>query len=188
MSWLTSLFAGQNKDLNTDIGATGAIAGNATSIGTKDLTTGSNWMNAIVSGDATKTAQALAPQISAAKTSAANSNKTAAMFGTRSGGTAASTAATTDKLHADITNLIGSLTGGAASGLANLGSSLLGQGLDAYKTQADLSQLRMQNWSDSILGKGITSGVAFGESYGLNSLAGLNPNSSTTSSSSSDQG
>ena len=188
MSWLTSLFAGQNKDLNTDIGATGAIAGNATSIGTKDLTTGSNWMNAIVSGDATKTAQALAPQISAAKTSAANSNKTAAMFGTRSGGTAASTAATTDKLHADITNLIGSLTGSAASGLVNTGSNLLQQGLGAFTTQADLSQQRMQNWSDSILGKGITSGVAFGESYGLNSLAGLNPNSSTTSSSSSDQG
>ena len=167
MSFWTSLLGGASPTLNTDISSTGAIAGNATSIGTKDLTTGSNWMNAIVGGDATKTAQALAPQISAAKKSAQTQNKTAAMFGTRSGGTAASTASTSDKLHSDITNLIGSLTGSAASGLTNLGSSLLQTGLGAYTTQADLEKQRMQNWSDSILGKGTTTAAAAGESFAL---------------------
>ena len=167
MSFWSSLLGGASPTLNTDISSAGQIAGTATSLGTKNLNTASNFWNAIVGGDATKTMQALAPEVSAAKKSAAQTNKTNAIFGTRSGGTAASTAATTDKLHSDITNLIGSLTGGAASGLANLGSSLLGQGLDAYKTQADLSQQRMQNWSDSILGKGTTTAVAAGEAYAL---------------------
>jgi hypothetical protein len=173
--------------LNSDIGAVGNIAGTATSLGTKNLNSASNWLNAITSGDASKTMQALSPITSAAKKSQQTQAKTNSIFGTRSGGTTGANIASSDKLHSDITNLIGSLTGSAVSEQANLGSSLLQTGLGAYTTQADLSQQRMQNWSDSILGKGITSGVAFGESYGLNSLAGLNQNSSTSSSTSSDQ-
>lgn len=91
-------------------------------------------MKAILSGNSQQITQALAPQISAAKTSAQQTNKTNAEFGTRSGGTAASAAATNDKVHSDITNLIGNLTGSAASGLTSVGQNLLGQGISGSST------------------------------------------------------
>ena len=170
MSFFSSLFGGQNKTLSNDIAQAGQTGGWATGQGMSDISAGTGFMKSILSGDATKQMQALAPEISAAKTSAANANKTAAMFGGRSGGTAASTASTTDKLHSDITNLLGSLTGSSATGLTSAGSNLLTQGMESFNQQADLSQKQMQNWSDSIFGKGITSGVASGESAGLAAL------------------
>jgi hypothetical protein len=166
------LFGGKDSNLNTDIGATGQLAGWATGQGEKNLTTGSNFMNSIVSGDSSKINQALAPEISAAKKSASQTTKGNTIFGTRSGGTAASNAATTDKLHSDITNLIGSLTGNAASTLMSAGSNELSQGAAAYSQNADLSAQRMKNWSDSILGRGITTGVAAAESYALGGMSG----------------
>ena len=88
-------------------------------------------------------------------------------MGTRSGGTAATNAASSDKLHSDITNLTGSLTGKAADTLLSSGSTFLGQGEAANMDNAKLGQERFQNWMDSIAGKGITSGVAAAESAGL---------------------
>lgn len=119
----------------------------------------------MLSGDATKTSQVLAPQISAAKTSLQQDQKTAAQNGTRSGGTAASNNAAKDKIHSDITNLTGSLTGGAASTLLSSGSSLLGTALSANGQQAQLSQDQMANWQKSILGSGITGAINYGESF-----------------------
>lgn len=170
-----SIFGGQNTNLNQDISASNQIGGFATNTGEGNITAGSNFMKAILSGDSSKQSQALAPEISAAKTSAANSNKTAAMFGNRSGGTAASTAATTDKLHSTITNLIGSLTGSSASNLLSSGSTLLGQGQSAYGQEANLSQIRVQNWANSILGKGVTSAVQGAESLAMGAAGGALP-------------
>jgi hypothetical protein len=126
-----------------------------------------------VSGDATKTSQVLAPVISAAKVSNAQTQKSNTEMGTRSGGTAASNNASSDKLHSDITNLTGSLTGKAADTLLSSGSSLLGTGLQATGMNEEFSQQRMENWSNSILGLGVTKGAGFAEGLGLNSIAGL---------------
>ena len=172
-NFFSSLFGGANSDLNTDIGATGQLAGNLSGQGQKNQNTAGNFFDAIVSGDATRQAGALAPEISAAKTSAQQQNKTAAEFGTRSGGTAASTAGTNDKVHSDITNLIGSLTNSSANSLANLGTSQVSQGQEAYNQNEQFSQQRMENWSNSILGLGLTKGAGFLEGMGLSGIAGL---------------
>jgi hypothetical protein len=164
-SFFSALFGGSNAGLNQGIAKTSQIGDFATSLGESDLTAGSDFSKAILSGDSSKTFQVLAPLISSAKTSASQQNKTNAIFGTRSGGTAASTNATDDKVHSDITNLIGSLTGKAADSLTSSGSSLLNQGESADVNSSELSQQRFQNWQNSILGKGISGAVQYAESF-----------------------
>ncbi len=170
--FFSALFGGQNSVLNSDIGKMGQIGGFATDTGEKNISAGSDFMRALTSGDASKISQVLAPAISAAKTSNQQTQKTNAEMGTRSGGTAATNAASSDKLHSDITNLTGSLTGNAASNLLSSGTSLLGQGAAATQGEADLSQIRYQNWMDSILGKGITTAVSAAETYALGGMGG----------------
>ena len=94
-------------------------------------------------------------------------------MGTRSGGTAASNAASSDKLHSDITNMIGSLTGGAAGSLASLGSSEMSTGLGALGQEQGATAQRMQNWQNSILGKGITGAAQAGEAFATGGVGGL---------------
>lgn len=170
LSFWASLFGGSNPTLSSTIGQTGQIGGFATNLGEKNLTSSSNFWSSILSGDSSKISQTLAPEISAAKTSAQQQNKSTAEFGTRSGGTAASTAATNDAVHSSITNLIGGLTSSAASGLASTGSGLLGTGLSAYGQQADLSQQQIQNWANSILGLGVTKAAGYGEGFALSKI------------------
>jgi hypothetical protein len=166
-SFFSALFGGQSKNLDSNIAKTGQVADFATSLGESNATAGSDFNKAIVSGDASKISQALAPTISAAKTSNQQSQKTNAEMGTRSGGTAASNAASSDKLHSDITNLTGSLTGKAADTLLSSGSTFLNQGESANMDNAKLGQQQYENWMSSILGKSITTGVSAAETYGL---------------------
>lgn len=168
----SSLFGGSNSSLSKDLGTTDQIAGFAAGTGESNITAGSNFEKALLSGDSSKVSQALAPVISADKTMAQQGNKTTAEFGTRSGGNAASTAATSDKVHSDITKLIGSLTGNAAGTLLSSGSTLLAQGEGATMDNAKLSQQQMENWSKSILGKGITGVVSAAESFGIGGAEG----------------
>ena len=166
-SFFSALFGGKSSNLNENIAKTGQVADFATSLGEGNATAGSDFMRAITSGDASKISQTLAPEISAAKTSNQQSQKTNAEMGTRSGGTAATNAASSDKLHSDITNLTGSLTGKAADTLLSSGSTFLGQGEAANMDNAKLGQQRFQNWMDSIAGKGITTAVSAAETYAL---------------------
>ena len=166
-SFFSALFGGSSANLNQNIGKTGQVADFATSLGEGNATAGSDFMRAITSGDASKISQTLAPDISAAKTRNSETQKSNAEMGTRSGGTAATNAASSDKLHSDITNLTGSLTGKAADTLLSSGSTLLGQGEAANMDNANLGQQRFQNWMDSIAGKGITTAVSAAETYAL---------------------
>jgi hypothetical protein len=170
MGFWSAIFGGSDPTLNKDIAQSGQQASWDTGQGQSDTLAGTDFLKSIIGGDATKTAQALAPEISAGKTSAAQDIKTADMFGNRSGGTAAANAATTDKLHGYITNLIGQLTGTAATTLPSIGTNLTSQGTAATAQEAQLSQQRMQNWLNSILGKGIGSAAGAAESYGLGKL------------------
>ena len=166
----SALFGGKNDVLNQAIGQTDQQAGFDTKEGQSDVTAGTDFLKSIIGGDASKQAQALAPEISAAKTSAQNSNKTAAEMGTRSGGTAATTAKTNDSLHAYITDLIGKLTGTAATALPQIGTNLTSQGTAATMDEAKLGQERMQNWLKSIIGEGTTTAVQSLENAGLSNL------------------
>jgi len=94
------------------------------------------------------------------------------MTGGRSGGTAAANASSADKVHSDITNLIGNLTNSSASSLASLGTNMVSTGLSSYGMQQQASQEQMANWQNSILGRGITGGVAAAESFGLGAAGG----------------
>ena len=176
-SFFSALFGGQSKNLDSNIAKTGQVADFATSLGESNATAGSDFNKAIVSGDASKISQALAPTISAAKTSNQQTQKTNTEMGTRSGGTAASNAASSDKLHSDITNLTGSLTGKAADTLLSSGSTFLNQGEAANMDNAKLGQQQYQNWMDSIAGKGITMASSAAESYGLGKM-GMSPSTS----------
>lgn len=172
---------GPSKQQNSQYGDLTSASGFATGLGESDLTASSNFMQAILSGDPTKISQVLAPQISAEKTSAQQQNKTAAEFGTRSGGTAASTAATNDKVHSDITNLVASLTGGAASSLASTGSSLLSTGISGDATGfGEATQLQKQRASKIgdifSSGAGLASGILSGLPMGPGSFGDIGSN------------
>lgn len=143
---------GPSSGEQSQYGSLTSASGFATNVGEEDLLASSRFMQAILSGDASKITQALAPQISAAKTRASQDNKTAAQMTTRSGGTAASTAATNDKVHSDITSLIGGLTGTAASSLGSEGSGLLSTGISGdvsgFGEAEKMQQQRAAKWND----------------------------------------
>ena len=172
MGFFSSLFGGSSPELNTAIGQTGQLAGYSSSLGQKNTTQGSNFFSSLLSGDPTKTSQVLAPQISSLKTSVNQDQKTSTQNGMRSGGTAAGNAASKDKTHSDITNLVGSLTGGAASTLLSSGQNLLSTALGGYEENAKLAQQRTENWANSILGRSITGGISAAETMGLGAAGG----------------
>jgi len=173
LGFMSALFGGKDENLNTLIGQYGQLGGALTGQGQSNVNKASDFYSSILSGDASKQSQALAPEISAAKTRNSETQKSNAEMGTRSGGTAATNAASSDKTHSDITNLIGSLTGKSADALGSLGTSELSQGLGALGQEQGATAERMQNWSNSILGMGLAKGAGFGEGLGLSSIAGL---------------
>ncbi len=170
MGFWGSLFGGSNPTLSKDINQFGQIGGFATGLGENNLSQASNFWSSILSGDPSKTAKTLAPQISSIQQQGQQKKNATAQFGNRSGGNNASNQMVTDNSRADVNDLIASLTGNAASGLASSGSGLLGQGASAYGSQVSASQQQMQNWANSILGMGTTSAAAAAESYGLGKL------------------
>jgi hypothetical protein len=168
--FFSSIFGGSNPTLSKNIKQFGDIGSFATNMGESSLTAGTNFEQGILSGDATKVMQTLAPEISAGKKAAQEQNKTSAEMGTRSGGTTAGNAARDDTLHGQIVNLLGSLTGDAAKTLLSSGSTLLNQGTAAFQTQDAASQQQMENWSSSLFGKAMTSAASAAESFGLGKL------------------
>jgi hypothetical protein len=175
MGFWGSLFGGSNPTLNSDINQFGQIGGFATGLGEKNLSQASNFWSSILSGDPTQTAKSLAPQISTIEQQAQQQRNTGAQFGNRSGGTNASNQMIGDQATGSINNMISSLLGSSASNLGNSGAGLLSQGASAYGAQEQASQQRMQNWMNSILGKGITGAVQAGESAGLGAAGGALP-------------
>ena len=166
MGFWGGIFGGSNSVLNRDIPQAGAISDFSTGVGEGDVTAASQFERNILNGGEAES-EALAPEISAARTRAAQQKKTNAEFGTRSGGTAASNAAADEGVSRDILNLEGGLKSGAASTLAGIGTSEQGIGLSAEEQQAWLAQERQQNQENSILGKTITGGISAAEGFGL---------------------
>ena len=111
-----------------------AASGFATGLGEQDLTASSNFMNEILSGDPTKVATALAPQINQQQQRNQQAKDTTAQFGPRSGGTAATVANMGAADRASTTDLVGSLTGKAAGELGSMGGNLLNSGMQGNAT------------------------------------------------------
>jgi len=165
--YFASLFGGANSTLNKDINATGSLAGFAAGQGTGDISAADKFWKSILSGDSSKIGQALAPAVSANQQQGQGAKNTLAQFGTRSGGTAAAGAGIDAAGRGNMINMIGGMQTGAASNLGSMGQNLLQAGMQGYGQEAQLSQERMKNWANSILGQGISSGIGTMEGFGL---------------------
>lgn len=123
-------------------GIFGLLAGDPTTkqehelnnLGAFDTGAGENLTNAaeqfdlgILSGDPSKIASTLAPEISTGQNQVQQQAKSNAEFGTRSGGTAASTENAEAANRGNIINLEGGLQSGTAANAGSLGSNLLSQ-------------------------------------------------------------
>ena len=167
MSFLSGLFGGSNPTLNNQLGQLGQIAGSATQSGQADTNAASTFFQSLLQGGGTKV---LAPQIAGIQKQGQQQLQTLSQFGNRSGGINAAGQQSADQSRASVNDLITSLTGGAASSLGSLGTSLQGIGLQAFGQQATDSQQILQNQKNSIFGQGITGGILGLESIGLNAL------------------
>ena len=166
----SSLFGGANSNLSNDIGQTAQLGQWATGLGQSDTGAASNFYNAILSGNQSKIAGALAPEIGQIQSSKQQNLNSLGQFGNRSGGTNAAAQSAQDQATGQINSLVGGLQSSSAGALGSLGSSLLGTGLQATSQNAQYSQQQMQNWSNSILGLGTTTAAGAAEGFLLGKL------------------
>lgn len=172
MSFWGGLFGGSNPTVNKGINQTGQIAGFSQGLGESNLGTASGWWKSLLSGDQAQISKALGPEFSAIQKQGDQQKKTTAMFGNRSGGNNAANQNIGDKTREAQRGMVSSLLSGAASSLANTGGNLLSTALSSLDMQEKFSQDQMENWSNSILGRGLTQAASYAESYGLNSIPG----------------
>jgi hypothetical protein len=162
MSFWGSLFGGQNPTLNSTMNQTGSLAGYSSNLGQQNTSAGSGFFSSLLSGDSSKIAQTLAPEISQMQKGGQQQKNAIAQFGNRSGGANAATQAIDSGNRANLTNLIGGLQSGAASSLLSSGQNLLGTSLGALNQEANMSQLQMDNWQNSLFGGALTGAAAVG--------------------------
>lgn len=170
MSFWGSIFGGQNKTLDQNIGTFGQIGGFGTSLGESNLGQSSKFWSSILSGNSAKQAQVLAPEISAQQKQLQQGEKTASEFHNRGGGVNSAVQGGLAEARGNITNLLGNLQTTAAGNLQSSGSDLLSKGMEAFGEQSALSEEQMQNWQNSIFGQGIGFGAGFLEGKGLGKL------------------
>ena len=167
MGFFSSLFGGSNPTINQGIKQAGQVAGWGQSKGEGLSTQAGDFFSSLLSGNPATTAKLLAPQIQAQQQQGQQQKQQNAQFGNRSGGTNAANQSIDDKTRANISNMISTLTGQAATGAADMGKSLLDTGITALNQQVGFSQQQMQNWNNSILGQGISSGAGYAEAAAM---------------------
>jgi hypothetical protein len=173
MGFFSSLFGGSSPTLNAGIKAAGDTASFATGFGKNLSTQAGNFYSDLMSGDPAKVAKLLAPQIKSQQDQAQQARQGMAQFGTRSGGTAAKGQTLGDTTRANIGTMVSDLTGKAVAGAQQMGQSMLDTGIKSLDQQFQFSQAQMENWSNSILGTGLTAGAGFLEKAGLNAIPGM---------------
>lgn len=172
MGFWGGLLGGQNENLNKDINAMGGLGTFLSNTGTKDIATSSNFMNTLLSGNSSQVSTLLAPQIEGIQKRNQQTKQQLGEFGGRSGGTTGAMLASDNDVHAQINDLVSKLTGTAVSNLGTMGSNLVAQGAGDLNSEAALSQQRMQNWKDSIFGKGLSTAVQGAEAFGMGAVGG----------------
>lgn len=175
MGFLGGLVTGSNPTLSKDIDAMGGLGTFLSNTGSKDVGTASTFMNTLLSGNSGQVSTLLAPQIEGIQKRNQQTKQQLAEFGGRSGGTTGAMLASDDDVHAQINDLVAKLTGSAVNNLGTLGSNLVAQGAGDLNSEAALSQQRLQNMKDSILGKGLSTAAGAAEAYGLGGVGGMLP-------------
>ena len=99
----------------------GALSGYQTGVGEGLITPAAQYEESILSGDPTKTAQAMAPEISANQNQTQQFKNQTAEFSPRSGGTAASVANADTSGRSNLIDLLGKEQSGAASHVSERG-------------------------------------------------------------------
>lgn len=155
-SGLFDLFSGDPAQKQEDQLQT--LGTEQTATGEGLVTPAAKYYEDILSGDPSKIAQTLAPEISAGAGQVEQQRLTNANFGNRSGGTAASTAAAEDMERGNIINLVGGLQQGAASAAGSLGTSQESIGAGNIHDVAGMKTAR-QNQVGQDVG-GVVSGAA----------------------------
>ena len=136
----------------------GALSGYQTGVGEGLITPAAQYEESILSGDPTKTAQAMAPEISANQQQTQQFKNQSAEFSPRSGGTAASVANADTSGRSNLIDLLGKEQSGAASTSLSAGSGLLDSASSNLGNEANLAnQWRQQQTSDI---NGIAQGAA----------------------------
>ena len=118
----------------------GSLAGYQTGVGEGLITPAAQYEENILSGDPTKTAQAMAPEISANQNQTQQFKNQTAEFSPRSGGTAASVANADTSGRSNLIDLLGQEQSGAASTSLSAGSGLLGQASSNLGSEAGLAE------------------------------------------------
>lgn len=127
-------------------------------LGEKSVSQGLGWESDILSGDPTKIAQALAPEIKHGQEMVTQQAQQGAQFGNRGGGTNAATQAAQSQERGNIINLIGGLQQGAAGALTGAGENLLNMGSGNVGQAADLAYRNRQRQVGDV--SGIAQGAA----------------------------
>lgn len=172
MGFWGGLLTGQNTTLNSDINQMGGMASFLNNTGTKDVATSSNFMNTLLSGDSSNVSKLLAPQIEGIQKRNQQQKQQLGEFGGRSGGTTGAMLASDDDVHAQINDMVAKLTGSAVSNLGTQGAGLLYQGANDLSAQAGMSQQQLENWKNSIFGKGLSTAAQGAEAFGMGGVAG----------------
>lgn len=157
--------------------------------GEKNTNQASTYWSDILSGDPTKTAQAIAPQAKVINQQAEQQRLTTSQFGNRSGGTNASNQMIDTNSASAIQNLVNSLIPQAASNLESIGGMELGLGANTAQAlagdteRARETDIEQENKLGAGIGKlfgpilskglGMIPGIGGALSSGVNSLTGV---------------
>jgi hypothetical protein len=132
--------------------ALGTLGNEQIGTGENLVTPAATYYENILSGDPTKIAQSLAPEITAGQNQVEQQRLTGAQFGTRSGGTAAADNAAEGQERGNIINLVGGLQQGAAAGAGSLGTEQESQGAGNVGTQANLAAQNQKREAGDVSG------------------------------------
>lgn len=166
MAWdWGSFFTGNNPTMEKDQNQLGALAGFSTGVGERGTTADLNYNLGILSGNPSEVAKTIAPETMQAQQQAQQNKNTVAQFGNRGGGMNAVMAGLDDATRAKLLSLVGSLRQGAAGELGRLGTNNLQMASSDTMDQAKLAQQQYENMINSILGKGISGGINYAESF-----------------------
>jgi hypothetical protein len=155
-SGLYDLFAGDPAKKEED--NLEALSGYDTATGEGDATAASKYYQDILSGDPSRIASSLAPEISSGQTMVQQQRNQNSQFGSRSGGNTASTANAEGAERGNIINLEGGLQKSVADSAGSLGSNLVGQATANTNDEAALAERRRASVDGSI--GGIEKGAA----------------------------
>ena len=155
--------------------ALGDLSEYQNNLGQQSTSQGLGWESDILSGDPTKIAQALAPEIKTGQEQIQQQAQQNAQFGNRGGGTNASTQAAQSGERGNIINLIGGMQQGAASELTGAGLNLMGQGSTNLMNQAGLASANQARTTSDVGGIASGAGQIASDIFTGGAASGMDP-------------